>query len=320
MSDNHEVEPGEVEESSEDLSELFYGSQSEPQEPADLAEDETEESQAEFEDEEEEEGGEEAQPEADLEEEDEEELVIDEDNKFVKYELDEESGLYSFKSNGSKVKVNIKELINNYQAGQKLTNELEKIAEERKGIYDPKRLEASAALEQEKSLYVDKLKRLESIIKDVDESTDWEELKELDPTEYLLRKEQQEERKKIMEAERSEAAKNLELRNAEVTQQEGQKLRNAVGSRWDDETAMNADFDKIRAYAASRGITQEELSQIRDHRFWLAMLDGADLAEIRNKKVKVKKAPPKTVKSKKRASPKPREEDKSDAEVFYGYK
>ncbi|HIO02143.1 MAG TPA: hypothetical protein EYN14_09335 [Alphaproteobacteria bacterium] len=62
------------------------------------------------------------------------------------------------------------------------------------------------------------------------------------------------------------------------------------------------DLDAMREYVTSRGITQDELASIVDHRFWLVVRDAvkgqqvSQAAEVVKKQVK--KAP-KTVKSKK---------------------
>ena len=318
MSDNQETGSDSVEETTEsveDVASLFYPDESEPtEEPTDLTDED--EGTQETDDDAEETGD--GQPETESDD-DSEELVVDGDNEFVKYEHDEESGLYSFKSNGKKVKVNTKELISNYQAGQKLNIELEKIAEERKGM-TPDRLKEIEVLQAQQSQYTERLKKLDGVIKEVDDTTNWEELKELDPTEYLLRREQQEERKKIQADANEQTRKDSEAQHAEITASESQKLLDVIGDDWKDADVRDSDIKAMREFAKSINITEAEMVHLKDHRFWLALRAGAQLKAFNEKKFEVKKTPPKSVKSKVRQPAKASNEDKSDAELFYGYK
>jgi len=311
MSDSQEIGSDNEAISNDEAASIFYGDESEPEQPTEDTEEEEQESE---EVEDEEAGDGESESEA---EEDEGELVVDKKNPFVKYEVDEEKGLYKFKSNGAKVSVNVEELINNYQANQKLTSELEKISKERKGIYDPLKLKEVEQVKEQKTLLSEKLTQLDQLIQDADEKVNWEELREYDQVEYLLQKEKQEERKKLKrEVEETTKAEREKLQ-AQTVHEEGQKLREAVGSDWENEETQKADLDSMVNYVKDIGISNEEMNKISDHRFWLAVRDAAKYREMNTKTFEHKKTPPKSVKSKTRAKPKS-DEELTDAELFYG--
>jgi hypothetical protein len=310
MSDNLEIE-GSTEEESTSPADVFYSDDSEPDEPTELAE----EGDAEEDLEEEESEADEGESLEDSEEEEEAE-VIDKPNDFVKYDFDEDSGLYEFKSMGKKVKVNTDELINNYQAGLKLNVELEKLAKNKKGEFDGAKAEELKTLQSEAQRVQGMAAQLESLIKETDEQIDWEELRDTDPSEYLKQKELKKSREDALKQASSDRDADLQARRAKARESEAAKLTESI-PEWADEKLMMEEAKGMHEHALAKGFSQEEMNLISDHRFWLMIKDSYELDKINTKEVKEVRKLPKSVKTKRAASTKRKEEPKSDADIFY---
>ena len=308
MSDNLETGSEEVSVSEADV---FY-SDAEPLEPTALAEEEAEtepegdtgeaEAVAESESHEDPEDNEEAE-------------VFDKPNDFVKYEYDDESGLYEFKSMGKKVKVNTESLINNFQGGQKLNVELENLAKAKKGEFDGAKASELETLRQEATKYQELSQKLEGLITETDEKIDWDHLREYDTSEYLKQKELQQNRKDALAQSGQEQAQKTQERQTQVFNAEVAKLKQAV-PEWEDTKLMAEESAEIRDHSFTKGFTQEEINHLYDHRFWLLMKDSKELAQIKAKKITEVKKLPTPVKSKR--APTTNKVEKSAADVFYG--
>lgn len=306
MVDN--LESGSTEESVS-AADAFYND-AEPVEPPALA---SEEGETEAEVEEEASEAEDGQLQADSDS-DEEVQVFDKTSDFAKYDYDDESGLYEFKSMGKKVKVNTETLINSFQADQKLNVELEKLAKAKKGEFDGAKASELQSLQAESVKFQELSQKLESLITDTDEKIDWDELRELDPSEYLKQKEIQQSRKEALSDSNRERTEKAQERSTEVRNAEADALKAAV-PEWEDEKVMSGEAAEMREHIFAKGFTQEEVNHLYDHRFWLLVKDSNELAKIKSHKVEEVKKPPTSVKSKR--SP-PAKKVKSAADTFYG--
>ena len=290
--------------------EAFYGKE-EPSEPTQEAVEKGETEDLEDSEESEADG----QPQTDDDDSD-EVLVFDKPNDFAKYEYDEESGLYQFRSNGKTVKANIEKLINSFQADQKLNIELENLAKAKKGEFDTARQKEIEVLQSEAAKFKELSDRLESLVKDTDEKIDWDELRDLDPSEYLKQKELQAKRKEALESSRSENQRKAQERMSEVRAVEAQKLKESI-PEWKDEKVMTKDVSVMRDHVFDLGFTQEEIDLISDHRFWLLIKDSSELKRIKTKEVKEVKKIPASTKSVRSSTPK-KAEERSLESIFYG--
>ena len=309
MSDSLESGSEEVSVSEADV---FY-SDAEPVEPTALAEEEEAATEPE---------GETSEAEAVAESESHEEPeddgeveVFDKPNDFVKYEYDDESELYEFKSMGKKVKVNTDTLINNFQGSQKLNVELENLAKAKKGEFDGAKASELDTLREETTKYQALSQKLEGLITETDEQIDWEHLREYDTPEYLKQKELQLTRKEALDKSSQEQAVKTQERQTQVRNAEADKLKQAV-PEWTDAKVMTEEAAEIRDHSFTRGFTQEEINHLYDHRFWLLMKDSKELAQIKAKKITEVKTLPTPVKSKR--TPMTKDVDKSAADIFYG--
>ena len=300
---------GSTEEVSVSDADAFY-SEAEPVKPTVLAE----EGETEAELEEEVSEVEEDQPQADTEDE-EEVQVFDKPNDFAKYEYDDESGLYEFKSMGKKVKVNTETLINSFQADQKLNVELENLAKAKKGEFEGAKATELETLRNEASKFQELSTKLESLITDTDEKIDWDELRDIDPSEYLKQKELQQSRKDALASSNQERQAKAQERQQDVITAEAQKLREAI-PEWADKKIAVEEFKGLQDYTLSKGFVQEEVNLLSDHRFWLMMKDSYELHKIKSKTIEEVKTLPTSVKSKRTPTTK-KQESRSDADIFY---
>ena len=302
------LELGSTEESVSEA-DVFYND-AEPVQPTALAEEEAE-TEAVSDDESSEVGDDQPQDESD---DDEEVEVFDKPNEFVKYELDEESGLYEFKSMGKKVKVNVETLINNFQGNQKLNVELENLAKAKKGEFDSAKASQLEALKSESSKLNELSQKLESLIKDTDEKIDWEDLRQYDMPEYTRQRELQQERKEALAKSNQERSVKIQERQKQVTVEETAKLRELI-PEWKDEKVMMQDAQEMHAHALTK-FDQSELDVLHDHRFWLLLKDSKELASIKSKQIKEVKTLPTSTKSKRAITTK-KPDERSAADIFY---
>jgi hypothetical protein len=309
MSDNLETES--VEEVTVSDADVFYND-AEPVQPTALAEEEVE---TETEAEEEVSEVEDDQPQAESED-DEEVEVFDQPNDFAKYEYDEESGLYEFKSMGKKVKVNTETLINNFQGKQKLNVELENLAKAKKGEFDGAKAVELETLRSEATKLQELSQKLESLITDTDEKIDWEDLRQYDMPEYTKQRELQQERKDALEKSNQERGAKIQERRTQVVSEEGAKLAELI-PEWKDPKVFESESKAVHAFALTR-FSQEEINHLHDHRFWLMMKESSELATLKAKQKsikEVKKLP--TVVNSKRGTTTKKKVERSDADIFY---
>ena len=132
----------------------------------------------------------------------------------------------------------------------------------------------------------------ESINTEVD-SVDWDELAEIDPTEYLKKQRALEKKSKVL-------TKAQEQQQALIQQQavEESKILTSKMTAWsgeNGESTRKADTDLALKYAANIGFTDNDLSGVTDHRVYLMMIDAAKYQALQSKapaiKKKVAKAP-----------------------------
>ncbi len=125
------------------------------------------------------------------------------------------------------------------------------------------------------------------------ENVDWDELAEVDPTEYLKKQRALEKKSKVL--------KKAQEQQQALTQQqaiEESKILTSKMSSWtgdNGESTRKADTDLALSYAAKLGFSENDLSGVTDHRVYLMMIDAAKYQALQNKapaiKKKVAKAP-----------------------------
>ena len=203
---------------------------------------------------------------------------------------------YTIKVDGKDVEVTLDELQAGYSRQADYTRKSQVLAEQRK-----KADEELAATQQERQHYLSQLEQFntqaDAKIKEFS-STDWTKLKEEDPTEYMLKRDQYRElqdNKRMVEDEQ----KNLQLKSQQEHeakwQEELSKQQNIMAQRlpeWVDPDKGPKLKQNIKSFAVKKGFTEQEVNSLIDARsvdvLHKAMLyENLLAAKISNKKTKV---------------------------------
>ena len=211
-------------------------------------------------------------------------------------EVNETPGTYTIKVDGKDVEVTLDELQAGYSRQADYTRKSQVLAEQRK-----KADEELAATQQERQRYLSQLEQFntqaDSKINEL-KSTDWTKLKEEDPTEYMLKRDQYrelQENKRTVEEEQ----KNLQYKSQQEQQAKWQeelgRQQEIMAQRlpeWNDPTKGAKLKQDIKSFAVKTGFSEQEVDSLIDARsvdvLHKAMLyDNLLAAKISNKKAKV---------------------------------
>jgi hypothetical protein len=233
-----------------------------------------------------------------------EEEITEADSDLESEEIDQDDSeapeTYTVKASGEELEVTFDELVENYEKGQDYYKKTSKLADERKD-FEAETAKLQSELQAERESVKAIVQNLESLVQDSEQKIDWEELRDSDPSEYLRQREIQQQRKDAVDKVKADQRVQLETRKKELLQTESQKLLSVMGDEWKDPEVRQKELESMYNYAYERGITQEEASNILDHRFWLMALDASKYRALQKTgdavKKQVRKAP-KTVKSK----------------------
>jgi len=211
-------------------------------------------------------------------------------------EVSETPGTYTIKVDGKDVEVTLDELQAGYSRQADYTRKSQVLAEQRK-----KAEEELAATQQERQRYISQLEQFTAQADSkLDElkSTDWTRLKEEDPTEYMLKRDQYrelQENKRTVEEEQ----KNLQYKSQQEQQAKWQeelvRQQEIMAQRlpeWNDPNKGTKLKQDIKSFALKTGFSEQEVDSLIDARsvdvLHKAMLyDNLLAAKISNKKAKV---------------------------------
>ncbi len=238
----------------------------------------------------------EAPEEGQAEEETEEEVTEEEEYEVVA----EEDLKYTIKVDGEELEVGIDELKNGYQRQADYTRKSQALAEQRK---DTEAIQSERMqLEQERQMYANGLQMLQeqqsAKLSDF-ENTDWTALKDEDPYQYMLKKDEyrdaQEKVNNVVQQQayiQQEQTEQANKARAHFVQQEYSKLVNAL-PEWND--AKSTIKKDVQEYATSVGFRPEEINQLADHRSVLIIKKAMEFdrltTKVSPKKKAVKKVP-----------------------------
>ena len=210
--------------------------------------------------------------------------------------VSETPGTYTIKVDGKDVEVTLDELQAGYSRQADYTRKSQVLAEQRK-----KAEEELAATQQERQRYISQLEQFTAQADSkLDElkSTDWTRLKEEDPTEYMLKRDQYrelQENKRTVEEEQ----KNLHYKSQQEQQAKWQeelvRQQEIMAQRlpeWNDPNKGAKLKQDIKSFALKTGFSEQEVDSLIDARsvdvLHKAMLyDNLLAAKISNKKAKV---------------------------------
>ena len=231
----------------------------------------------------EEEGQAEEETEEEVEEEEETEIVAEEDLK------------YTIKVDGEEIEVSIDELKNGYQRQADYTRKSQALAEQRKETEAI--LSERQKLEQERQMYANGLQMLreqQSSKLQEFENTDWQTLKDEDPYQYILKRDEyRDAQEKVQNVQQQQAiiqqeqAEEAARARAHFVQQEYARLVEALPEWNDQESTIKKD---VQEYAKSVGFLPEEINQLADHRSVLVIKKAMEYDKLTTKVAPKKKA------------------------------
>ena len=218
--------------------------------------------------------------------------LVDQDQVEGNEELD----TYTVKVDGKDVKVTQEELLAGYSRQADYTRKSQVLSEQRQKAD----LEL-AATQQERQRYLSQLEQFNTQADSkIDElaKTDWTQLKEEDPTEYMLKRDQYrelQENKRIVEDEQKDLQLKSQQENQVKWQEELGRQQEIMVQRlpeWTDPDKGPKLKQNIKSFAVKKGFTEQEVSSLIDARsvdvLHKAMLyENLLAAKISGKKTKV---------------------------------
>ena len=229
-----------------------------------------------------EEESEEDEPEATEEEDESEEVEV------------EERKTYRVKASGEEKDVTLDELVSGYQKSTDYTQKSQTLADERKKV-EAQAHEIQNAMRTREE-YAQKLSQVEQYLISQDKpGENLEELKENDPIQYAIQVAEQTESAKKINAIRQEQAKVAQEQNSYrvqqqniVVQNEAKMLTEKVKEFSDPKKAEQIKND-IRSFGKSVGFSDQELSQVYDHRHVMILQKAMEYDKLQKSKPGVNK-------------------------------
>lgn len=236
-----------------------------------------------------------------------EEAPVEEYDEEPSDDSDEEPAApktFKVKVGGQELELSEDELVNYAQQGADYTKKTQQLAEQRKA------LEAEAqSVQQAKQLrdaYAERLQMIEQMLSAQDSTEDLESLKEADPIGYAVKVAEMQQKEKQMSAVRAERDRIAQEQQAEYRQNmqnyladQAQQLAKVLPEYSDPEKgeALRAD---LRKFAKSVGFSDEDLSNVVDHRQVMTLYKAMQYDKLQQAKPQVTKRvaeAPKTLKS-----------------------
>ena len=212
----------------------------------------------------------------------------------------EEEELYAVTVNGEEVAVSLDELLSGYSRQSDYTRKTQEIAGERKGMEELQQQYNSqvAQIQQERQQYMDALTNIiagqgSEIEKFA--NVNWDELRETDPIEYVTTREQYREAQERIQSMQYQQAQVAQAQQAQMNQARHEMLKVERGKlvealpEWDEPGTQKELANTLQSYAKTQGFTQEELTELIDHRSILVLLKAHKYDQLQNSDVKSKK-------------------------------
>jgi hypothetical protein len=210
----------------------------------------------------------------------------------VQEEQVEETPRYRVKVDNEELEVDLDELIKGYSRTSDYTKKTQSLAEQRKQVEAERtKIEEAAKL---RDTYSQRLQVIEQMLSAQPEE-DLTALKDSDPVGYAIKVAEKMEREKQLSAVRAEreavqakqAAEQQERLKAHLFQ-EAERLKAAIPDLA-DEVKGEVIRKEIRDYAKSNGWTDQELSQVYDHRAVIALYRAMQFEKLQKAKPAVQK-------------------------------
>ena len=203
------------------------------------------------------------------------------------YEEPQQTPKYRVKVDNEELEVDVDELIKGYSRTSDYTKKTQALAEQRKAIEAEKAKIAEAARLRDQ--YAQRLQVIEQMLVQSPQE-DLAALKETDPIGYAVKMAEQVEREKQLAAVRHERAQLAQRQQAEYQgrlqqhlSQEAERLRAAIPDMA-DEVKGEVVRKEIKDFARSIGFSEQELSQVYDHRAVLTLYKAMQYDKLQKSK------------------------------------
>ena len=227
-------------------------------------------------------------PDEDANEESPDEGEPDEEDEQETNEPDD-SSLITVKVDGKTERVTLEELRKGYSRTKDYTQKTMELADRRKAIDSE-----SVTVQQEREQLAAITTALQERLTQNDAEPDWDALRAEDPVEWSIQKniwiEKREERARLAnvtaELARRNAADRQKQHEGQLAQERDALLEKAP--EWkSNPTKAEKELAEIRQYALSVGFTEEEASQVYDHRAVLALRDAMRFQKLMKKQTEL---------------------------------
>ncbi len=236
----------------------------------------------------------------------------------------EESTVYTVKVNGQDVEVSEDELIKGYSRQSDYTQKTQELAEYRRQLEQgAQHLQAEIAqTQQARAQYADAVATaIESNYSHLQNfaNVDWERLKTEDREEYLTKRDEYRQAEDSINQLKQKHAEASQQQQQEEAQQHQRMLQEehhkmvSILPQWAEPETQRALAKSVTEFALSKGYTQEELSQLIDHRSILVLMQAKAYEDLTRKQTEVRK---KKVKNKPKVVKTKAKKDKSDANAL----
>ena len=198
---------------------------------------------------------------------------------------------FRVKVDNEELDVDLDELIKGYSRTSDYTKKTQNLAEQRKAVESERaRIDEAAKL---RDTYAQRLQVIEQML--TQPAEDLTALKDQDPIGYAVKMAENMEREKQLQAVRAEreslqakqASEHQERLRSHI-QQEAERLRSAIPD-FGDEVKGEVIRKEIKDYAKSVGWTDQELSQVYDHRAVLTLYRAMQYEKLQKSKPAVQK-------------------------------
>ena len=216
----------------------------------------------------------------------------------------EEPKRFKVKVAGQELELSEDELINYAQQGADYTKKTQQLAEQRKAL----EAEAQSVIQakQLRDAYAERLQMIEQMLNAQDSTEDLDSLKEADPIGYAVKVAELQQKEKQMQAVRAERERIAQEQQAEYRQNmqqylatQAQELAKVIPEYSDPDKGEALRTD-IRKFAKSVGFSDEDLSNVVDHRQVITLYKAMQYDKLQQAKPQVTKRvseAPKTLKS-----------------------
>jgi hypothetical protein len=233
-------------------------------------------------------------------EEESEEEVEESEEESEETEGEEEEELYAVTVNGEEVAVSLDELLSGYSRQSDYTRKTQEIASDRKQMEALQQQYNSEVqqIQQERQQYMEALTNIiagQGSELEKFANINWDELREADPIEYVTTRERYRETQEKIQSMQYQQAQTAQVQQAQTNQARQEMLKVERGKlvealpEWDEPGTQKELANTLQTYAKTQGFTQEELSELIDHRSILVLLKAHKYDQLQKSDVKSKK-------------------------------